>query len=161
MYEVSAVLMFMVWRWYDGRGYRLSEVIGWALGAGLGATTFGFDVSWQQMAYGACVGVLATWCIVKGYDGWNVYRPMLIRSLPATLIPPVAVVAGLLGLDVSSFHAVAVPAMCLAANLTQVPLRRWQDRATGTLGKYSAEICEIYEAAWIGAALVLMGVFHV
>lgn len=157
---IARIAAFMGWRWYDGRGYRLSEAIGWSFGALLGATTFGLDV-WQQMAYGACVGLLATWCIVKGYNGWASYMPMLRRSWPAAGIPPVVAVAGLLGLDVSAFHAVAAPAMCVAANVTQVPLRRWQDRATGTLGKYSAEICEIYEAAWIGSAIVLMGIFHV
>lgn len=169
MLTLSYLLIFPAWRYYDGRGYPKSEVAGWVIGAALGALTFGLDAPWQQMVYGAAIGALATWCIVAAYKqtpkGWRSYRSMALRSKSALAIPAVAFVASQFGVDVGP-NTVFVVAMCFAANVTQVPLRRHQRTVDETpaekrpkYGKYMAEICETWEALWIGGALALLGAF--
>lgn len=164
-YFAFCIAVMVAWRLYDGRGYPFSEAASWVIGVALGAFTFGVGVTWWQMLHGAGVGVLATWCIVRGYNGWDDYRVMLFRSLPALFIIPWCVAAHLLfGVPLSPAVAAVITFMCIAANVTEVPLRRWQHRMDATLpskrpffAKWSAHISEGYEAAWIGAAIAVAG----
>jgi hypothetical protein len=160
IFLILSISIMVAWRLYDGRGYPLSEAAGWLIGPAIGALAFGLDAEWGEIIHGGTVGLLATWCIVGGYDGWDRYGPMLWRSHPAALILAFAGLDWWIGIVEPNGSIVLVAAMCVAANVTQVPLRRWQARATGVLGKYSAHICEAYEAVWIGAAIGMMGMLH-
>jgi len=183
MEYLAIIIATIIWRVYDGRGYRLSEAMGWTLAFILGSViSVGHDA--PTGLYNIAVSVIAFWCIIRGYDrtvdpeGWRSYRVMAWRSLPAVLILPIAMGHfWATGRFLGDF--VLITAMCFAANLTQVPLRRYQlrlealedarrkrfiaeggfmdDYKPGLIARYIAHFCEGWEAAWIGAAIALRG----
>jgi len=166
------VIGLVLWRLYDGRGYRLSEIIGWFLALAAGALVFGLAVPWQQMVYGGGMGIVAVWCMVKGYNGWDQYLPMFRRSLPALLMFPWGFVCQEgLGADVNFLTLTIVVILCFAANVTEVPIRRWQHRMDAKWGgkpkseiplpaRFTAHIAEGWEAVIIAIALALLNVWH-
>lgn len=145
---LSKIIALVSWRLYDGRGYPLSEIMGWVLGVGLGAFSTGYGNEWYEWFYGAGAGAIIIWTIIKGYDGWDEYKAMFIRSTPSLLLIPWCIVW-----QTFNTWTIALVVLCFAANITEVPIRRWQHR---TEAKWSAHIAEAWEAVWIGITFYVL-----
>lgn len=188
--ELLIIPTIIIWRLYDGRGYPKSEIMGWAL-ACLIAAGFAYGLPIADWGHALAVCLLAFSCMILGYDrtitdggddnGWRSYRSMLWRSRLAAGIPIVGVIAAQFGATVSAYDLVMLPVLCVLANVTEVPFRRYQlrleaietarrkqfiadggsafDYKPGLVARYIAHWCEAWEAAWIGTALALQGFF--
>lgn len=175
---IFLILMVAV-RIYRGRNFNKgSRPMGWAL-AVLGGVTLAWTTDPATIRFVAASSALAFWCIGAGYDGWDKYWPMALRSLPAAGIIPLAVAAQWFGVDASG--ALAAVVMCFCANVTQVPIRRLQHRidqaghrsdcavnnapayAPGSCdcgqnfkGNATAIFAEGWEAMWVAGAIVVL-----
>lgn len=151
MFRFFLTPLFVLWRLYDGRGYKLSEAAGWILSIAISAY-LAWDQTWQSIVYGAGVGAAMFYVIQRGYEGWDQWLPMLKRS---SFGAGAFLLWEILWDKFDPTMTTIIVLLLLVANVSQVPTRRLLNKGIG--GHYMTHFHEAYEAAVVSIGLILWG----
>jgi len=140
-------LLFGAWRLTDGGFHRhpISNVIGWLLPVGISLTLT------DNYILAVIIGALYGRQLTQGYEDWNSYPDMAIRSWYGMAAASVMFGASLFGFaEIDPLSGLLSMGLVLAANVAQPLIRR------SINGHASNRTAEAYEGSLTGASLVLL-----